>query len=219
MRTPTNVLRLLLASALLGAWGCGLSRNAPAQQHYVLGGGAQPDRTAPAGEPADSGGVVIGLRPPNLAAYLEAPFIVIRRAPHRVELSEFHRWGEELERGISRAVAGHLAAGAPSWRVEMAPWAAGVQPDYLIQIDVLHFEGVAPDEPEATMGEAHLLANWEILRRQDGTAVSRGTTDVREPWAVGDFDALVALLDQGLAALAGAMRSELERVLPPPDRP
>lgn len=218
MRTPTNLIRLLLASALVGSWACGLSRNAPPQQHYVLGGGTEPDMAAPAGEPGDSGDVVIGLRPPRLAAYLDAPFIVIRRAPHRVELSEFHRWGEELERGISRAVAGHLAAGAPSLRIEMAPWAPGVQPDYLIQIDVLHFEGVVPG-PDALVGEAYVQANWEILRPQDGTLVSRGTTDVREDWTVGDFDALVSRLDQGLATLTEALRAELERVLPPPGRP
>jgi hypothetical protein len=215
MRTPTNVIRLLLASTLLVSWGCGLSRNAPPQQHYVLGSGAQLDVAAP----ADDGDAVIGLRPPRLAAYLETPFIVLRRAPHRVELSEFHRWGEELERGISRAVAGHLAAGAPSWRVEVAPWGSGAQPDYLIQLHLLRFEGVVPDEPGAVVGQAHVQADWEILRRQDGVLLSRGTTDVRENWTVGDFDGLVSGLDQGLATLAEALRADLERVLPPPGRP
>jgi uncharacterized protein len=217
--TPTNALRLLLASTLLVSWGCGLSRNAPAQQHYVLGGGSEPYIAAPAGESADSADAVIGLRPLRLAAYLETPFIVIRRAPHRVELSEFHRWGEELERGISRALGGHLAAGAPSWRVELAPWGLGVQPDYLIQIHLLRFEGVVPEAPGALVGQAHVQANWEILRRHDGGVLSRGTTDVRQDWTVGNFDALVSGLDQGLAALADALRADLERVLPPPGNP
>lgn len=217
MRTSTNVLPLLLASTLLLASGCSLSRNAPAQQHYVLGSGAQAD--APVGESGDSVATVIGLRPPQVAAYLETPFIVIRRAAHRVELSEFHRWGEELARGFSRAVAGHLAGGAPSWRVEVAPWASGVQPDYLIQIHLLRFEGVAPDGPGASMGQAHVQANWEILQRQDGTLLSRGTADVRKDWTVGDFDGLVSRLDEGLADLAEALRADLRRLLPPPGHP
>jgi hypothetical protein len=217
MRTPTNVIRLLLAATLTASWGCGLSRNAPAQQHYVLGSGAQSEAFGPAS--GDSADAVIGLRAPRLAAYLEAPFIVIRRAPNRVELSEFHRWGEELERGISRALAGHLAAGAPAWRVEIAPWGVAEQPDYLIQIHLLRFEGVVPDGPGAAGGQAHVQANWEILRRQDGAVLSRGTTDAREDWTVGDFDELVGRLDEGLATLADALRADLERVLPPPGQP
>jgi hypothetical protein len=216
MWTPTNAIRLLLASTLVVSWGCSLSRNAPPQQHYVLGEGSQPDIAAPVGDSADA---VIGLRPPRLAAYLETPFIVVRHAPNRVELSEFHRWGEELARGISRAVAGHLAAGAPSWRIEIAPWDAGAQPDYLIQVHLLRFEGVVPDGPEAPVGEAHLRATWEILRREDGALLSRGTTDVREGWTVGDFDGLVSGLDQALAALVEALRADLERVVPPPGHP
>lgn len=216
MRTPTTVIRLLLASTLLVPWGCSLSRHAPAQRHYVLGEGSRPDVALPA---ADSSDAVIGLRPPRLAAYLDVPFIVVRRAPHRVELSEFHRWGEDLARGVGRAVAGHLAAGVPDWRIQVAPWGPGAEPDYVIQVHVLRFEGVAPDGPETSEGEAHVRADWEILRRRDGVLLHRGTTDVREDWTVGDFDGLVSRLDQGLAIVAEALRVELERVLPPPGQP
>lgn len=212
MQTPTKVIRLLLASVLLAPWGCSLSRNAPPQQHYVLGGGSRPDITAPV---VDSGGPIIGLRPPRLAAYLDNPYIVVRRAPHRVGFSEFHRWGEDLARGVGRAVAGHLEARAPSWRIEVAPWGSGVHPDYVVQLHVLRFEGVVPDAAGAASGEAHLRATWEILRRQDGALVSGGTTEVREPgWTVGDFDGLVSRLDQGLATLAEALLADLERLLP-----
>jgi hypothetical protein len=217
VQTSTKAIRLLLASIMLAPGGCSLSRNAPPQQHYVLGEDSRLDITAPV---VDSGGPVVGLRPPRLAAYLDNPYIVVRGAPHRVAFAEFHRWGEDLARGISRAMAGHLAARAPSWRIEVAPWEPGAQPDYVVQLHLLRFEGVVPDEPGASVGEAHLRATWEILRRQDGALLSRGTTEVREPgWTVGDFDGLVGRLDQGLATLAEALRADLERLLPPPGRP
>lgn len=211
MPTSTKVIRLLLTTTLLVAWGCGLSRHAPPQRHYVLGEASRPDV---AGSPVEPGGPVIGLRPPRVAAYLETPHIVVRRSPHRVGFSEFHRWGESLARGISRAVAGHLEAGAPSWRIEIAPWRAGEPPDYVVQLHILRFEGVAPDASEDSAGEARLSATWEITRLQDGARLSLGTTDVREPgWTVGDFDGLVSRLDRGVATLAGALRADLDRVL------
>ncbi|MGD2071737.1 MAG: PqiC family protein [Gemmatimonadota bacterium] len=204
-------MRLLLASILLGPWGCSLSRHAPPQQHYVLGESPRPDLPAPV---ADPGGPVIGLRPPRLAAYLDNPYIVVRRASNRVGFSEFHRWGEDLARGISRAVAGHLAPRASSWRIQIAPWGSQAQPDYVVQLHVLRFEGVVPEAGEASGGEAHVWATWEITRREDGALLSRGTTEVREPgWTVGDFDGLVSRLDQGLATLAQALLADLERVL------
>lgn len=218
MQTSTKAIRLLLAATILPAsWGCGLSRNAPPQQHYVLGERPRPEITAP---DVDSDGPVIGLRPPQLAEYLDNPYIVVRRAPHRVGFSEFHRWGEDLVRGISRSVAGHLAARAPSWRVETAPWEPGARPDYVVQLDILRFEGVVPDASEASTGEVHLWATWEIIHRPDGTRLSHGTTEVREPgWTVGDFDGLVNRLDQGLATVAQALAADLERVLSRPGVP
>lgn len=210
MRTLTKATRLLLVSILLAPWGCSLSRHAPPQQHYVLGAGPPPHVTAPV---VASDRPIIGLRPPRLAAYLDSPYIVIRRGPHRVVFSEFHRWGEDLAHGVGRAVAAHLASGAPSWRVVIAPWGPGSQPDYVVQLHVLRFEGVVPDAPGTSEGEAHLRATWEITRRENGQLLSRGTTEVGEPgWPMEDFEGLVNRLDQGLATLAEAVLADLERV-------
>ncbi len=207
MPTPTKArtTRLLLLAALASTAGCfSLSRNAPPQRHYVLGSDRSPQTgaaTAPA--VADSGAQVIGLRRPRVADYLATPFIVVRRGAHQIELSEFHRWAEDLDQAINRSVSGFLAELAPTHRVVTAPWPGGTRPDVVIQTHVLRFEGAAPEDPASTAGEAHLLATWEVLRASDGSLLARGTTEVREEsWVVGDFDGLMRHLEAGLARLA-----------------
>ena len=214
-RHPT--IRLPLLATLLSLAGCfSLSHGAPPQQHYVLGAGdAAEEAVAPADrsmEEADTH--LVGLRPLRLADYLASPFIVVRRGSHQIELSEYHRWGEDLGRAINRTVAGQLAARASPLRIQVAPWPAGTSPEHVIQVQVLRFEGVARGDPGDGEGEAHLLATWEILRPLDGVVLARGTTEVREGgWSVGDFDGLVALLDAALEVLARDLALGLEQAL------
>jgi len=210
MRYRTKTTGLILLSGLLGLTGCfKLSRGEPAQQHYVLGGGLVRGETAALASPAI--GFTIGVRRLQLASYLESPFIIIRRGSHEIGFSEFHRWGEPVGGGINRTVAGYLAARPAVRGVGVAPWPARERYDYILQIHVSRFEGVAPDDPTSSSGEAHLLANWEILRQQDGTVLARGTTDHRQPgWRVGDHAGLVTLLDAGLKVVADDIMTRIE---------
>lgn len=210
MRHKMNVMRLIGLCGVLVLAGCSLSRGAPPEQHYVLGGGPWQESAA---APRGPGDLAIGVRRLQLAAYLESPSVVVRRGDRAQELglSEFHRWSEPLGEGINRAVAGYLTAAAPFRVVDVAPWPARAEHDYLIELHVLRFEGVAPEEPAGTEGEAHLLATWAIVRPEDGEVLARGTTDYRKGgWRVGDYSGLVALLDAGVHALSADLMSSLE---------
>ena len=197
MRPIRRAVRLVapLVLALLG--GCfSLARETTPLEQYVLGGVAGDEAEAAS---LDSAGPAIGVRRLDLAAYLATPEVVVRHGPHRIVLSEFHRWGEELGEGINRALAGYLVSRGGLRRIDVAPWAPATRHDYLVQVRVLHFEGVAPQGGSVQEGEAHVLATWEIIRSGDATVVARGTTDYRESgWIVGDHASLVALLDRGV---------------------
>ena len=208
MQPSARTIRRILPSLLISLAGCfSLSRNPPPVQHYVLGGAGPADvRTAS----RDTTDIAVGVRRLQLASFLETPFIVVRRGAQRITFSEFHRWGEDLGGGINRAVAEYLAPRAPFARLDVAPWPLGMNHDYLIELHVLSFEGMAPEDPSAQEGEAHLLATWQIIRQQDGEVVGQGTTDFRKGgWRVGDYAGLVALLDAGLAALAADLATSL----------
>lgn len=209
----TTAVRPILLLLLLTLSGCfSLSRSPRVQQHYVLGAGRETEGAA-LEDRTTAEAVVIGLRQPRLAEYLASPFMVVRRGTHRVEFSEVDRWGEDLARGISRTLARRMAARLPDHRVESAPWPPGARPEYVIQLSILRFEGVAPDDSLAATGEAHLLATWEILGSSDGAILGSGTTEVwSRSWTVGDFDELVNLLDAGVDTLAEELVLRLERL-------
>lgn len=201
MRCTPGTAGPFVAFVLVALAGCfSLGRDTPPLQQYVLGG----VRTAEgAASHQGMAGLTIGVRRLDLAPYLTTPAIVVRRGAHQIVHSEFHRWGEDPDVGINRAIAGYLAAAAPVRAADVAPWPVRSRYDYLIQLHVTRFEGVAPADSAATEGEVHVLATWEIVRQQDETVLARGATDYRESgWRVGDYGGLVTLLDRGLQALS-----------------
>jgi uncharacterized protein len=215
--------RLLLIALVVGALpGCfSLGRDAPPMELYVIGGAGSPEVVATMPGLA---GVTIGVRRLHLAPYLATPAIAVRRGDHEILTSEYHRWGEDLAEGINRAVARHLGGGAQFRTVDVAPWPVRSRYDYLIQLHISRFEGVVPVEgspPAAVPGETggprggvHVTASWEIIRQQDGTVLDRGTTEFREGgWRVGDYAALVALMDRGLVVLARDLTAALGAVV------
>jgi len=210
MKTRNRAIPATILLAALSLPGCfSLSRESPPRQHYVLGSALPAQETAPL--PIDAG--VVGLRAPALADYLATPFLVVRRGNHRIEFDEFHRWGEDLPRGFSRTLASHLGSRMPAHRVIVVPWPTGTHPEHLVQVQLLRFEGVAPDGAQGGRGSAHLIATWEILGSAGAVVLARGTTEVVDDgWVVGDFDALVRMLDAGIGTLAEDIAIALERV-------
>lgn len=218
MQNTARRIRLTLPFVLIGLTGCfSLGRNPPIERQYVLGGAPLVSAAPSAGRLADK---TVGIRRLQLAPYLATPFILVRRGPHRITFSEFHRWGEDLEAGIGRALGGYLAARAPFRVVAVAPWPLGEQFDYLVQVRILQFEGVGPegpavgDAPATGAGEVRVLTAWEIIRQQDGAVLARGTTDYRQPgWQLEDFAGLVKLLDAGLGTLSADLVTRLETLV------
>jgi uncharacterized lipoprotein YmbA len=207
--------RLLLLSTLFALAGCfSLSRDAPAPRHWVLGPNVSAGAEA-ATEVTPS--ALIGMRTPRLSDYLASPFVVFRQGANEVGFSRFDLWGEGLAQAIGRSVAAHMGTVDPSLSVVFAPWSRETRPDHVVELQIAHFEGVVPEGPGASRGEAHLLAHWEIFRPLDGVRVARGTTEVRESdWPVDDVARLLALLEGGLATLAKDLVDALEAAGGPP---
>jgi len=208
MRNTMKSARMVVLASVVGLSGCfSLGRSEPPMRSYVLGGTAASG--VGAGAPGLSG-VTVGVRRLRLASYLDPLLIVVRQGDSRVTYSEFHRWGEHLGEGINRAVAAYLGERGSFATIDVAPWDARARYDYLVQLNVERFEGVVPEDPAARVGEAHVMASWEILRHGDGEVLARGTTDHRAGgWRVGDHADLVRLLDAGLDVLAGDLAGSL----------
>ena len=215
---PQRLFALGALTALTALAGCfQLARPTPPVEEYVLGGDPKAVATAPA---RDAAAVTLGLRRVDLAPYLATTAIVVRRGS-RVTALEFRRWGEDPIAGVMRALARALGSAPSVLAVDVAPWPAQAQHDYLIQWHISHLEGVAAEAPATTTGEVQVIASWEIIRSIDGVIVARGESDRRESgWTVGDYAALVRGIDAGLTGLAGDVSACLVRVVaasPAPD--
>jgi uncharacterized protein len=182
---------------MLSATACSLGRNTPVLEQYVLGG-APIAQTAPAGT---APGLAVGVRRLDLAPYLAVPAIIVRRGEHQIVVSQYHRWGEDLDAGISRAVARYLTATPAVRSADVAPWPLRAPHDFLVQIRVSRFEGTAAEG--AMEGGAHMSAAWQIIQSGGGAVLARGDTNFNEPgWTVGDYAGLVTRLDRGVGQLA-----------------
>jgi uncharacterized protein len=207
MRGARRAAWMLGVAGLAAIAGCSLSRSEPPQRHYVLGGELLRESAPQA--PALAG-LAIGVRRLRLAAYLDPRFLAVREGANRISYAEFHRWGEPLAVGINRSVAGHLAARGDFRAVDVAPWAPREPYDYVIQLHVERFEGVAAAAAASAGGETHMLATWEIVRPRDGTVLARGATEHRERgWATGDYAEMVRALDAGLDLLSRDLAASL----------
>lgn len=214
MRHSTRAIRRAVLCLAMGLTGCvSLGRREPPQRYYVLGGDTLLTATPPSPAVAD---VTVGIRRLKLASYLASPFMVVRQGPNQVHFTEFHRWGEPLGAGINRVVARSLVA--RGFRdAAVAPWPGDAHFDYLIQLDVVRFEGLGPEESESMEGGVHLLATWEVIRQEDGVVLARGATDYRRPgWTVGDYAGLVARLEEGLEVLSADLTAAVVGLHGPP---
>jgi hypothetical protein len=179
MRRPAP--RALLFALVVAVAGCA----SPRSHFYTLNSEAKPMTTG-----ADYS---VSIGPVSVPATVDRPQIVVRLAPNRVAIDEFHRWASPLPDAIVRVVAENLAAmlGTPHVAVFSLPTAAGAR--YRVLIDVLRFES-APGEA------ATLDAVWTVRSTKDGTTRS-GRTTVREP-----------VPDRGYATLAAAHSRALGRL-------
>ena len=190
--------------------GCSLGRDSQILEQYALGG-APPQAGAASSE--GGGNLTIGMKRLDLAPYLATPAIVVRRGPHQIVTSEYHRWAGDPGESVNRAVAAYLAVAVDAHAVDVAPWTVRSQYDYLIQLHLSRFEGAAADT-SMMRGTAHMLATWEIVQQRDGIVLARGVTDYTAPdWKVGDYAALVTLLDRGLSGMAQHLANCLQRLV------
>jgi uncharacterized lipoprotein YmbA len=140
-----------MLSALSFLGGCSLPQpQADPTRFYVL--------SAPglaAAEPAAKGSSVY-LRPIELASYLKAKPMIVRRGNNEIEFREYAHWGEPLELGLGRVLREDLLTRGAA----RAVLAAGLRPlnvdcDFELSVRVLSCEGAAE-------GGVNFRAVWEL---------------------------------------------------------
>jgi uncharacterized protein len=85
-------------------------------------------------------GMHIGIDEIQVPEYTEKPQLMINYTPYKVQLEEYHRWAESLDKNIGRVIEANLTTLLPGAVIERYPWDTKFKPNYHIQIDIFQFE-------------------------------------------------------------------------------
>ncbi len=216
---PGTLLRML-GGVFAAAWIVSLTAcgGAPQRAHsfYTLSAeqpAAEGAKMAPrAGVPALK--VVVGRV--SIPEVVDRPQLVLRVAPNRVEIADFHRWAEPLQSAIPRILASDLSLQLGTAAVTVAGQ-AGMVPDVRVTLEVRRFEAtldesvsidalwsVAMNKGEARAGrslieERILMAGPSGVAAPPGIAVPPG---VAAHPGVAAYSGVAAAYSQALARVA-----------------
>lgn len=201
-----NVPRvLLLAAALLPLAGCLVTlpqAAADPTRYYVLSLSSSPLASPPA-----EGAPVVHLRPIELASYLTARPIIVRRGDNEIEFREFARWGEPLDFGIGRVLREELQArGSVGSVLAGGLRATPGSSTHELTVRVLACEGQAE-------GSVNFRAVWEITAAAGKPAsVARGEFRAANlKWGGKNEAELAARLSDAVGALAAEISAALKK--------
>lgn len=210
MRTRGAALVGLVAAAF-GLVGCVSLRRTPEARFFVLRSLVEPAARAA----ARSDGAV-GVMPVRLPGHLERPQVVTEAGPNELLIDEFVRWAEPLAPATTRILAENLGASLTDRTVLRSPWAADVDLQCRVSVEVESFG------PKAD-GEVLLVGRWALLAPRATRALALRSFSLRRgPLPVGptgmDPTAGAAAMSELLAELAeqvAAAVRELPREAPP----
>lgn len=186
-RSLSPVLFCILIFTAAGCWTTGPSR------FYVLNALASPE--AGTGLDPTRPGIAVGVGPVKIPEYLDRLQIVTRSTMSSLQLAEFERWAEPLDKSIPRILAENLSALLGSDQVAIHPWPNALQVEYQVVVEVNRLDG--------TLGQNALLdARWTLLADKGKRIVLRKNSTISEPVSGGSHEGLVLAQSRTLARLA-----------------
>ena len=192
-RVKSLVLFLTGVASFLAVAGCSLPSAQPDPTRFYLLSAA----TA-ATQPV-AGGVAIHLNQIEVASYLKARPLIVRRGDNEIEFREYARWGEALELGVARVLREELMARGVASAV-LAPGlrSATVPFDYELTVRVLACEGGANQS-------VLFHAAWELATTGAKPAIAAHGDYVAAGlhWDGKSEGALAAELSRAVTGLAG----------------
>ncbi|KAF0095796.1 MAG: hypothetical protein E1N59_572 [Puniceicoccaceae bacterium 5H] len=189
----------LLAFASLGLLlpGCvNLEPSADPTSFYVLHSG-------PSDAPqSDETSHVLTLHQVRLPEYLQGSKIAVHEKGFQMRYSDWNRWGEELDLGITRALAEHLNAALPDYQVDTGRRRYLHESTPVLEVEVERFEG-------SISGEVWVAARYIVIDEDKSEVLAQGHFRYESQWNGEDYQQLVATLSDGLRALASEIATKL----------
>lgn len=191
-----------LTSALAFLNGCGFGGKSKPANFYILSG--LPESTPPV-QPAGTSQATLGVGQVKIPNFLDRPQIVILVAENQIKLSEFNRWGESFQSGLTRVLRENVAVYLGENDVTAFPWLRAYPNDYVVHVVVLAFEA-APYREEVLLRVMYRITD----PKQTNTYLSKEARFSVPLTATGErYEPIVEAMSQAVALLAKDIAQEV----------
>jgi uncharacterized protein len=200
MNTWTMVTRTLLLGVCMTACSV-LAPIADRSRFFTLT--ASPVARADAAAYDDQApGVIYGLGPIILPAYLDRNQVATRLSPTEIAYSQWDRWAEPLAVNISSVLRQQVASDLGTDAIVAYPWAGGIAVDYQVEVRLLRFES-------DTTGASYLVARWMIRDVPHDRRLLAKEISLTRPGKPNDTSASTAALSDMLGELGHEIATTL----------
>lgn len=189
-----------LIVVLLACWlvSCGSS---PPVRYYSL----EPTQ-APVSDQED-GAIVVGLGPLRVPEYLRRTQMVTRDSGTQVEVNDYVRWAEPVDKAIHRVVAADVDRRLDGVVVMAFPYFEAVPIDYVVLGSVEQFEA-------DSAGTVELQVQWAVLDKEKSTLLPpRRTHYETRVVSAGDPGAIARAMTEALNRFSEDLASQLRKAL------
>ena len=194
-----------VAAIILAAAVAGCASTTPRTNFYTLDAVTPRTASAASGSSIAGSALKVSVWQVGIPEVVDRAQLVVRAAPNRVEIADFHRWAEPLRLGVARVLADDMAARLGDGFTVVAGQPAGWRPDVRISIDVQRFDAVP--------GEGVTVeALWSV--RPTSGDPRTGRSAAQERVSGQDYAAIAAAFSRALARVAEDVGNEVERLTP-----
>jgi len=166
---------------------------------------------APAAGSTAAQGMMYGLGPIKVPAYLDRNEIATRVSPSEIKYSATDYWAEPLQANVSRVLLQNLSALLDTDRIATYPWGTSAKVNYQMQVELLRFERDAS-------GQVRLSARWGVRAGTGGpflfikdANLTRAATGRSTGDAIAALSATLGELSQEIAAAVRQLRPPAPR--------
>ena len=147
--------------------------------------------------------LTIGVGPIKIPDYLDRPQIATRATLSSLQLAEFDKWAESLEKNLGRVLAENLSLLLSTDRVVVSPWPGSVHVLYQVTVDVTQFEYTAD-------GKVKLVAGWSVFGNDGQKLLAMKRSRFIVPVQSTGFDAIASAQSQAVADMSREIASFIE---------
>ena len=151
-------------------------------------------------------GIFFGVGPVKIPDYLDRPQMITRKGQSSLELAEFDKWTEPLDRNLTRAISGNLTVLLGTERIVSFPWPKAAKPKYQVMVEIVRMDGTLG-------GKIVLDARWLILSVDEEKALLSKGSFIETPVPTADYDGFALAVSTAVETLSREIASAIETIL------